>query len=335
MGVFIRGANYKVWGAFIILPSSFLTNDAATCPKWLLELASVSDPVPMAFVRATGVAVLESAVQSFEAGLALPHLVGEADEIARLANEAGLSLEGCIIHDTSGEQDAIQKSIALAQDGVVQGFVKGQLHTDVFMGGLVARDAGMRTDQRMVHVFAMFPPDGGTPLMISDGAVNVAPNVDTRVAAALNVAHLCRALEIERPKIAVLSATESQIASVPSSLEAAEVAKACASVDDGADYEGPLSLDLAIAPLAVEQKGMSGSAVAGAANGLIMPDIVSGNVLFKSLVWFGGGAAAGLVMGARLPIILTSRSDPAPARLASIALGAIIQNAKLVQNAKK
>ena len=163
--------------------------------------------------------------------------------------------------------------------------------------------------------------------MISDGAVNVAPNQETRVAAAVNVAKLCRALEIERPKIAILSATESQIASVPSSIEAAEIAAACAAQDELSDYEGPLSLDLAIAPLAVAQKQMTDSQVAGMANGLIMPDIVSGNVLFKSLVWFAGGSAAGLVMGAKLPIILTSRSDPAPARLASIALGVIMQNA--------
>lgn len=282
----------------------------------------------MGFVRATGEAVLESAVQSFEAGLCVPHLIGEEDEIKAIAAKAGLSLEGCVIHHSEGEAGAIQTAISLAQDDIIQGFVKGQLHTDVFMGGLVARDAGMRTDQRMVHVFAMFPPDGGTPLMISDGAVNVAPNVETRVAAALNVASLCRALEIERPKIAILSATESQIASVPSSVEAAEIASLARAQDDSADYEGPLSLDLAIAPAAVAQKGLRDSVVAGAANGVIMPDIVSGNVLFKSLVWFGGGAAAGLVMGARLPIILTSRSDPAPARLASIALGAIMQNAK-------
>lgn len=280
----------------------------------------------MAFVRATGTAILESAAQSFEAGLTIPHLIGEADEIKQIAADNGISLDGCHIHDTTGESEAIAHAIQLAHDGTIQGFVKGQLHTDVFMGGLVNRDAGMRTDSRMVHVFAMFPPDGGAPLMISDGAVNVAPNNDTRIAAALNVAELARAIEIERPKIAILSATESQIASVPSSLEAAEIADACRTKDKTADYEGPLSLDLAISPQAVAQKGMTGSPVAGYANGLIVPDIVSGNVLFKSLVWFGGGAAAGLVMGAKLPIILTSRSDPAAARLASIALGAILQN---------
>ena len=118
------------------------------------------------------------------------------------------------------------------------------------------------------------------------------------------------------------------LASLASLAVLAEIASLARAQDDSADYEGPLSLDLAIAPAAVAQKGLSDSVVAGAANGVIMPDIVSGNVLFKSLVWFGGGAAAGLVMGARLPIILTSRSDPAPARLASIALGAIMQNAK-------
>ena len=315
-----------IWGDVTILPSSFLSQQSAVCPKWLLELASGGAPVPMAFVRATSAAVLESAVQSYEAGLTEPHLIGEISEIKEIAAAESLDLAGCVLHDTTGEEAAISHAISLAKQGLIHGFVKGQLHTDVFMGALVARDAGLRTDQRMVHVFAMFPPDEGAPVMISDGAVNVAPNHDTRVAGALNVAKLARALEMERPKIAILSATESQIESVPSSIEAYEVAQACAARDQEADYEGPLSLDLAIAPLAVKQKGMTGSAVAGAANGLIVPDIVSGNVLFKSLVWFGGGCAAGLVMGARLPIILTSRSDPAPARLASIALGTIVSH---------
>ena len=181
----------------------------------------------MAFVRATGTAILESAAQSFEAGLTIPHLIGEADEIKQIASDNGISLDGCHIHDTTGESEAIAHAIQLAHDGTIQGFVKGQLHTDVFMGGLVNRDAGMRTDSRMVHVFAMFPPDGGAPLMISDGAVNVAPNNDTRIAAALNVAELARAIEIERRKSPSYQRQRSQIASVPSSLEAAEIADAC------------------------------------------------------------------------------------------------------------
>lgn len=305
--------------------TGFLSAATPSCPDWLLALAKGQNAVPMAFVRATSLAVISSALQASEAGLVIPHLIGESDEMQAIADDHNLSLEGCVIHDVIGEKAAIDHAVSLAKQDVVRGFVKGQLHTDIFMGALVHRDAGMRTDQRMVHVFALFPPDGSLPLMISDGAVNVAPNPETKAAAAVNVAQLARAIGIEQPKIAILSATESQIESVPSSIEAAQIAQMASDNDDKAYYEGPLSLDLAIAPQAVEQKGMTDSAVAGQANGLIVPDIVSGNIAFKSLVWFGGGCAAGLVMGARLPIILTSRSDPAPARLASIALGAIIQ----------
>ena len=304
--------------------TSFLSHDQPACPDWLLKKAAGSNAVPMAFVRATSEAVLSSALQAYEAGLVIPHLIGEIDEIKAIAAEYGLSLEGCILHDRQGEKQAIEAAISLAKSGEISGFVKGQLHTDVFMGALVNRDAGMRTDSRMVHVFAMFPPDGDWPLMISDGAVNVTPNEETRLASSLSIASLARAIGIERPKVAILSATESVIASVPSSGEAERIAIAASQQDSMADYEGPLSLDLAVAPLAAKQKGMTDSAVAGAANGYVVPDIVSGNILFKSLVWFGGGCAAGLVMGARLPIILTSRSDPASARLASIALGAIL-----------
>ena len=307
--------------------TSFLSKKAPICPDWLLQKAAGGVAVPMAFVRATSEAVLSSAIQAYQAGLVIPHLVGERADIEQIAKAHDLSLEGCVIHDTQGEKQAIDTAIALAQKGEISGFVKGQLHTDIFMGGLVNREAGMRTDQRMVHLFAMFPPDGDWPLIISDGAVNVTPNEETRIASSLSIAKLGRAIGIERPKIAILSATESVIESVPSSGEAERIAEAARAADDRADFEGPLSLDLAVAPQAAAQKGMTDSAVAGSANGYVVPDIVSGNILFKSLVWFGGGCAAGLVMGARLPIILTSRSDPAEARLASIALGAILSQA--------
>lgn len=308
--------------------TSFLSQDAPACPDWLLKKASGGNAVPMAFVRATSEAVISSATQAYEAGLVVPHLIGEEDEIKQIAADHNLSLEGCVLHHTTGEAQAIETAIALAQKDEIFGFIKGQLHTDIFMGALVNREAGMRTDQRMVHLFAMFPPDGDWPLIISDGAVNVAPNEDTRIASSLSIAKLARAIGIETPKIAILSATESVIDSVPSSGEAERIAKAAAAQDGEAEFEGPLSLDLAVSPAAAAQKGIGDSAVAGKANGYVVPDIVSGNILFKSLVWFGGGCAAGLVMGARLPIILTSRSDPATARLASIALGAILSQTR-------
>ena len=170
------------------------------------------------------------------------------------------------------------------------------------------------------------PPGGGKPLLISDAAVNIAPDIGTRTEATLAMADLLRRMGVDRPRIAVLSATESQLPGMPSSIEAAEIA-AAASSDPGAAFAGPLSLDLALSPESAAIKGidpdsLEGS-VAGYADGLIVPDIVSGNVLFKSLAYCAGALAAGVVLGGTVPIMLTSRSDPAAARLASLALAAI------------
>ena len=173
----------------------------------------------------------------------------------------------------------------------------------------------------------MLPPGGGRPLLISDAAVNIAPDVATRTEAALAMASLLRRMGIDTPRIAVLSATESQLPGMPSTTEAAEIAAAAAAADAGAAFAGPLSFDLALSPESVAIKGIAADsdigAVAGYADGLIVPDIVSGNVLFKALAYCAGGLAAGVVLGGSVPIMLTSRSDPAAARLASLALAAI------------
>jgi phosphate acetyltransferase len=215
----------------------------------------------------------------------------------------------------------------LVKTGAAAGLIKGQLHSDVFMGGVVARQAGIRTQNRMLHIFAMLPPDGGRPLFISDAAVNIAPNIETRVQAALQMADLARKMGSEKPKIAILSATESLLPAVPSSIEAEEIARLASASDQAADFAGPLSLDLAISPESVAIKGIAPDsklgAVAGMADALVVPDIVSGNVLFKSLAYCAGGLAAGLVVGGTVPILLTSRSDPPAARLASLALAAV------------
>jgi phosphate acetyltransferase len=226
-----------------------------------------------------------------------------------------------------GEQAAIDAAVAEVGAGRAQGLIKGQIHTDVFMGTIVRRASGIRTDRRLVHIFAMLPPGGGRPLLISDAAVNIAPDVATRIEAALAMAALLRRMGVETPRIAVLSATESRLPGLPSSLEAAEIAAAAAGADDRAAFAGPLSFDLALSPESVAIKGITADsdsgAVAGYADGLIVPDIVSGNVLFKALAYCAGGLAAGVVLGGRVPIMLTSRSDPAAARLASLALAAI------------
>ena len=303
-------------------PSSFLATTAMACPPDLLVRAKSSTPKSFAFVRAIGAATLQTAWDAAKAGIVLPILVGEPDIIASDAAAIGWDLSDVEIIPATGERGAIDEAIALFAAGRVAGLAKGQLHTDVFMGGIVRRTAGIRTGNRLLHIFAMLPPDGGRPLLISDAAVNVAPDIDTRVEAAMYVAEIGRRLGQPCPRIAILSATESVLTTMPSSGEAAKIASRAAALDPRAEFAGPLSFDLAMSPEAAAIKGFGGP-VAGMADGLVVPDIVSGNILFKSIVWFGGGLAAGVVLGGAIPIVLTSRSDPPAARLASIALAAI------------
>ena len=307
--------------------SPFLALADGACPPELLALATGAESRPVAFVRAVGGPILETARDALAAGLAVPILVGEAGRIEQDAAAIGWDLAGASIIDAVGEQAAIDAAVAEVGAGRAQGLIKGQIHTDVFMGTIVRRASGIRTDRRLVHIFAMLPPGGGRPLLISDAAVNIAPDVATRTEAALAMAALLRRMGVETPRIAVLSATESRLPGLPSSLEAAEIAAAAAGADDRAAFAGPLSFDLALSPESVAIKGITADsdsgAVAGYADGLIVPDIVSGNVLFKALAYCAGGLAAGVVLGGRVPIMLTSRSDPAAARLASLALAAI------------
>ena len=307
--------------------SPFLTPADAACPPEFLALATGAEPRPVAFVRAVGGPILETARDALAAGLAVPILVGEAGRIEQDAAAIGWDLAGASIIDAVGEQAAIDAAVAEVGAGRAQGLIKGQIHTDVFMGTIVRRASGIRTGRRLVHIFAMLPPGGGRLLLISDAAVNIAPDVATRTEAALAMAALLRRMGVETPRIAVLSATESRLPGLPSSLEAAEIAAAAAGADDRAAFAGPLSFDLALSPESVAIKGIradsDSGAVAGYADGLIVPDIVSGNVLFKALAYCAGGLAAGVVLGGRVPIMLTSRSDPAAARLASLALAAI------------
>ena len=307
--------------------SPFLHTAETKCPDDLIALAAQTPARPIAFVRAVGSAILETARDALAQKLAIPLLVGERDQILADAAFIGWDLDGAEIIDANGEKGAIDAAVALIQDGKAAGLIKGQLHSDVFMGGVVRRDAGIRIGNRLIHIFAMLPPRGNKPLLISDAAVNVSPDVDTRIEAATQMASLLRKMGVARPKIAVLSATESLLPAVPSSIEADQIATAARNRDQDADFAGPLSFDLALSPESVAVKGIDPKsvtgAVAGMADALVVPDIVAGNVLFKSLAYCAGGLAAGLVVGGAVPIILTSRSDPPAARLASLALAAI------------
>ena len=302
--------------------NGFLYGGQTNNQESLIKKASKDNPKKFIFVRATGPTVLKTAREAHRLKLIEPILVGERQKIEKQAKLIGWPLKNIEILATTDEQEAISSSVNLFKSGNISGIVKGDIHTDIFMGGLVKKEAGIRVGRRLVHVFIMLPPNAGGPLLISDAAINIKPDIDTRVEAAILMAEMARKLGCTRPKVAILSATESILPAMPSSVEANEIAALARERDPDADFFGPLSFDLAISPKATFEKGISNQ-VAGKANALVVPDIVSGNILFKSLVWCAGGLAAGLVLGGSVPIVLTSRSDPPQARLAAIALASL------------
>ena len=304
------------------LKNGFLYGGQTNNQESLIKKASKDNPKKFIFVRATSSTVLKTAREAHRLKLIEPILVGERQKIEEQAKLIGWPLKNIEILATTDEQDAISSSVNLFKSGNISGIVKGDIHTDIFMGRLVKKEAGIRVGRRLVHVFIMLPPDGGEPLLISDAAINIEPDINTRVEAAILMAEMSRKLGCTRPKVAILSATESILPAMPSSVEAKEIAGLARERDPDADFFGPLSFDLAISPRATAEKGISNQ-VAGKANALVVPDIVSGNILFKSLVWCAGGLAAGLVLGGSVPIVLTSRSDPPQARLAAIALASL------------
>ena len=304
------------------LKNGFLYVGQTNNQESLIKKASKDNPKKFIFVRATSSTVLKTAREAHRLKLIEPILVGERQKIEKQAKLIGWPLKNIEILATTDEQDAISSSVNLFKSGNISGIIKGDIHTDIFMGGLVKKEAGIRVGRRLVHVFIMLPPHGGEPLLISDAAINIKPDIETRVEAAILMAEMARKLGCTRPKVAILSATESILPAMPSSVEANEIAALARERDPDADFFGPLSFDLAISPKATFEKGISNQ-VAGKANALVVPDIVSGNILFKSLVWCAGGLAAGLVLGGSVPIVLTSRSDPPQARLAAITLASL------------
>lgn len=305
-------------------PSPFLSNRAAVCPPDLLEKAKAL-PAPRVAIAAAGSELpMVSAKEAVEAGIMLPVFVGEHGEIQRHADLLEWDISAYQIIEASGEDVAANAAALACGDGRADVLMKGQLHTDSFMKAVLNRANGLRTESRLVHVFHISHPDGGRPLLVSDAAVNVAPDMKTLQASTRAVVSLLHALGNDRPKVAMLSATETPIPSVPSSIAARELRDWAVQNVANAEFSGPLALDLILSPQSVAVKAMQDDPVAGQADAIIVPDIVSGNALFKSLVYLSGGCAAGVVLGAKVPVLLTSRADPAAARLAATAIAAII-----------
>lgn len=304
--------------------SPFLSNRDPVCPADLLAKAQACPTPRVAIARAGAALPMIAAKEATNAGIMIPLFTGESDDIRRHADRLNWDISKYSIINTSGAVEAGEAAARACGDGRADVLMKGQLHSDTFMKAAFSRDAGLKTTARVVHIFHISHPDGGPPLLISDAAVNVTPNMKTRKGAVKAVVSLLHMLGNLRPKVAFLSATESPIPSVPSSMEARELCDWSSANVDGADFSGPLALDLILSGEAAEIKELGDDPVAGKADAVIVPDIVSGNTLFKSLVYLSGGCAAGIAMGAKIPILLTSRADPPAARLASAALAAIV-----------
>ncbi len=306
------------------MTSPFLTTSKAVSPDGLLSLAKQANTPRVAIARAGAALPMEAAKAATDAGIMTPICTGEADMINAEADKLGWDISSYEIIEATGEEACGMAAAQACGEGRADVLMKGQLQTDVFMKSALSRDNGLRTGNRLVHVFHISHPDGGKPILISDAAVNVNPDLETRKAAITSCVDLLRKLGTAEPKVAMLSATESVLPAVPSSGEGRELRDWAVETIKDAHFSGPLALDLILSPESAAIKGITNDPVAGDADAIIVPDIVSGNALFKSLVYLSGGCAAGVVMGAKVPILLTSRADPAAARLSSVALAAIL-----------
>lgn len=293
-------------------------------PTYLMDRARGLAVLHMAVAGADHMVALESARQAQEAGLVKPVLVGDAGNIRSLADSMEWSLEGVRVVDAEGEEEASRTAVALARTGEVASLMKGHVHTDQLMRAVLDKENGLRTGRRLSHVFHMTVPTSDKVLLITDGAINVAPDVKTLLDIVRNAVDLAHALGMAEPRVAMLSGSESILDSMPTTKTAAEVVELAHRGEvEGAVVDGPFAFDNAVSPEAAKLKRIE-SPVAGRADILVVPNIEMGNGLFKMMVYFMSGVAAGVVMGAKVPIVLTSRADPPEARLAAAAIAAIV-----------
>jgi len=270
---------------------------------------------------------MNGAVEAADAGLIVPTLVGPEQQMKALAAKIGVDISSYAIVHAETEQKAAELSVAMCRSGNVQAMMKGSLHTDELMKAAMARDTGLRTSKRISHVFVMDTPAYARTLLISDAAINIAPELEDKIHIVQNAIDLAHALGIPVPKVALLSAVETVNPKIVSTLDAAALCKmADRGQITGGILDGPLAFDTAVSTKAAKIKSLV-SPVTGQADILIVPDLESGNMLAKQLEYLGGAQMAGIVLGARVPVILTSRADSAETRLTSCAVAVLLHYA--------
>jgi phosphotransacetylase len=294
----------------------------------LLERCWNLDPVPVAVAHPCEASALAGAVEAAIKKLIVPILVGPANKIAETAKSAGVNLGALEIIDVPHSHAAAEIAVALVREGRAEVLMKGSLHTDELLSAVVSREKGLRTGRRISHAFLMDVPTYHKVLIVTDAAINIAPALEDKVDICQNAIDLAISLGVKTPKVAILAAVEIVTSKMPATLDAAALCKMAERGQiKGGILDGPLAFDNAISQEAAKTKGID-SEVAGDPDILIAPDLEAGNILAKQLTFLANADSAGLVLGARVPIVLTSRADSVRSRIASCAVANLVAHAR-------
>ena len=299
-----------------------LSDKEIVCPDNLLNVAHKKKGVTAGIVNAGKPLPMISAMDAVNENLIVPIFIGDKNEIEKCANDLKFNISGYKIIHEPVENNTAKVAAKLASDKKIKIIVKGHIHTDILMKEVIKKEYNLLGKTRLSHIWHMTLDREDNPLIITDGALNVSPNVKTKMHILRNVVDFSNRIGITRPKISVLSATEEVIDSVQSSIDAKEITELAKKENINADVFGPLAFDNSISKKSAAIKGIKNS-VAGQADILLVPNVESGNGLVKMMIYFMGACAAGVVIGGRVPVVITSRSDDAPARLASIAAAVV------------
>ena len=299
-----------------------LSDKSTVCPLNLLDIAHQKRGIKAAIVNAGKELPMLSVMDAVKEKLIVPILIGDEEEIKKIAEELKFDISDYKIVHEPIENNTAKVAAKLAGDGDVKIIVKGHIHTDVLMKEVLLRKYNLIGKTRLSHIWHMTLDKEDDPLIITDGALNVNPNVKTKMHILKNVIDFCHRIKIARPKVSILSATEEVLDSMQSSVDAKEICRLASKENFNADIFGPLAFDNSVSKKSATIKGIKNE-VAGDADVLLVPNVEAGNALVKMMIYFMGACAAGVVVGGKVPVVITSRSDDATARLASIAAAVV------------
>ena len=299
-----------------------LSDKSTVCPNNLLDIAQQKRGIKAAIVNAGKELPMLSVIDAVKEKLIIPVLIGEENKIKEISEKLKFDISEFKIINEPDENNTAKVAAKLAADGEVKIIVKGHIHTDILMKEVLQRKYNLIGKTRLSHIWHMTLDKEDNPLIITDGALNVNPNIKTKMHILRNVVDFCHRIKIAKPKISILSATEEVLDSMQSSIDAKEICELANKEDLNADIFGPLAFDNSVSKKSSAIKGIKNE-VAGMADVLLVPSVETGNGLVKMLIYFCGACAAGVVVGGKVPVVITSRSDEASARLASIAAAVV------------